>query len=166
MSKRSSIAIITLTLVCFVAAVWQLARPRESDAYLAVLTPYANSSTVLASNPSTCGINSGPVSGVPAQLVSSFLAANAPGSKPISLSALNGSFAVADSRTLNRYTAAGVSPSVLLHGHDLVRLSRVGFNSERSEALFCVEGQDGGLFYVRIQNGHWLLVNFVSTWVS
>jgi hypothetical protein len=166
MSKSTSIAVIFATLVCIVSAVWLLARPSESDVYLAVLSPYANSSTVLASSPSTCGIKPGSIAGVPSTLVSSFLAANVPGAPSISLSALNGHFALANSAKLNRFTSAGVSPSVLLGGHDLVRLSRVGFNNNRSEALFCAEGRDGGLFYVRMQNGHWQLVKILPTWLS
>ncbi len=166
MSKSISIAVILATLTCVVAAVWLLGRSSESDVYLAVLSPYANSSIVLASSPSTCGIKPGSIAGVPSNLVSSFLAANAPGSPSISLSALNAHFALANSAKLNRFIGVGVSPSVLVGGHDLVRLSRVGFNSNRSEALFCAEGQDGGLFYVRMQNGHWQLVKLVPTWVS
>jgi len=164
MSKSTSIAVLLATLVAVIAAVWLLVRPSESDVYLAVLSPYANSSAVLASNPSTCGIDSTSVAGISAALVSRFLSANAPGTKPISLSALNGHFAIADSTMLKRFMAAGVSSSVLLQGHrDLVRLSRVGFNSDRSEALFCAEGQEGGLFHVRMQNGHWQLIKLVST---
>jgi len=167
MSKSTSIAVLLATLVAVIAAIWLLARSSESDVYLAVLSPYANSSTVLASNPSTCGLKSGPVEGIPDNLVASFLSANAPSANPISLSALNGHFALADSVQLNRFTAAGVSPLVALRGQrDLVRLSRVGFSSDRSEALFCAEGQEGGLFHVRIQNGHWQVVKFVSIWVS
>jgi len=149
------------------ASVWLLSRPSESDVYLAVLAPYSNTSTVLASGPSTCGINSPNVAGIPSTLVASFLAANAPGAKSISLASLNGHFAIADSAKINRFAAAGVSSSVLMRAQgSLVHLSRVGFNSDRSEALFCAEGKDGGLFHVRLQDGHWQLVNLVSTWVS
>lgn len=167
MSKNTSIVVLLATLACIVAAVLLLSRPSESDVYLAVLSRNSNSSIVLASNASTCGLKSGPVVGIPDKLLANFLSANAPGTNSISLSALNGHYALADSAQLNRYVAASISPSVALRGqHDLIRLSRVGFNSDGSEALFCAEAQEGGLFHVRMQNGHWHLVKFVSIWES
>lgn len=167
MTKTSSICILVATVALVASSVWVLSRPKESDVYLSVLAPIASSSTVLTSKPSTCGISSGQVTGIPPELVANFLAANAPGAKSISLAELNGSFAIADSAKIDRYAHAGVSFQALVRGQQsLVRLSRVGFNSEHSEAPFCAEGLDGGLFHVRLQNGHWQFINFVSTWVS
>ena len=165
--KHTSIAILLVTLVCVAAAFWQLSRSSEDDVYIAALSPYANSSAVLISGPSTCHVESTSVAGIPPQLVSNFLAANTPSAGSVSLSALNKRFAVANPVELARYTAAGVSSSVLLHGQqNAVHISRVGYDGARSEALFCAEGHEGSLFYLRLENGSWQVVNVVSAWVS
>ena len=167
MSRNTSIGVLVATLVCVAVAVWWLSRPDEGDVYLAGLDYYANASAVLTSEPSTCGIKPGPVEGLPEALVSSFLMANGPGAGPVSLSKLDGHAAIADAAALKRFRSLDVSPSVLLREQrHLVSLSRIGFNSTRTEALFCAQGEDGILIHVRLQDGHWQFVDEVSAWVT
>jgi hypothetical protein len=44
-------------------------------------------------------------------------------------------------------------------GGTLIYLSRVGFNEQKSEALFCMESRGTMLFYLRLDHGTWKLVN-------
>ena len=53
--------------------------------------------------------------------------------------------------------------SVLLQGNLPVYLSRVGFNDEESEALFCVTAQGNFFVHMKQTEGHWKLANIVIT---
>jgi hypothetical protein len=164
--------VVVAALIAAVAVVVTLAslRQSETDVYRTALAQYANDHSVLASAPSSCQIES---TGHPAfrsldpGLVSSFLAANAAGTTPISLEALREYFAIADSDTLAAYQRAGVSSAVLLPGErTLVRLSRVGFNRDKSEALFCLESRSGVLIHLKQQSGSWQQVSTTDVWIS
>jgi hypothetical protein len=170
MSKATSIGILSVTAIAVLAALWFNFRTKETDIYLAALAPYSNSTTILISRPSTCLMATEADPGfknLPPDLVNDFLAVNAPGAKPVSLNALKEEFSIADTSKLDSYTRAGVPREILIpEQRPLVSLSRVGFNHDRTEALFCLESREGFLLHLRLNNGHWQQVSFVSLWVS
>jgi hypothetical protein len=150
---------------------WQLLPPSDSDVYLAVLGSQTSAAVVLVSRPSICdhgvvAISNRPPE-LPEDLFKDFLAANAQDASPVSLERLRDRFAVADGQMLARFGAAGVSPSTLVSGNrELIYLSRIGYNSDHTEALVCVEGKQGDLFHLKRQDGQWRLVQVTGTWMS
>jgi hypothetical protein len=163
MSKKKSIFVVFSALVFALASAWVLLRPKETDVYFAALSPYSNFSSVLTSKPSTCDVTAKSVPAIPSELLASFLDANNSSAKPISLKVLRSKFAVADGTKLKNAALAGVSPQTLISGpRTLVYLSRVGYSSNGSDALFCVQGLGSGLFHLRYQNGHWQQVQMIT----
>jgi hypothetical protein len=163
MSKNRSIFVVFSAFVFAAASAWVLLAPKETDVYFAALSQYSNYSSVLTSKPSTCDVTAESVPGISSALVASFLDANNSSAKPISLKALTSKFAVADGTKLENAALAGVSPQTLVSGpRTLVYLSRVGYSSNGSEAVFCVQGLGSGLFHLRYQNGRWKQVQMIT----
>lgn len=160
MTKRTAIFVVGTALALAMLAGWSLSRTRETDVYLAALAPYPSSEATYASRPSTCGGISNE-NGIPRELISSFLEANGPGSESISLLPLKWQFNTADSAKVDQYSAAGVRDSTLFpQGSTPVIFSRVGFNHDGSEALFCVFGKGELIMYMRHVRGQWQLVKY------
>jgi hypothetical protein len=164
-------SLIVAILTGFLLLGWQLLHSSESDVYLAALDSRTSAAIVLASRPSTCDHGFAALmthpSGLPEDLVDSFLAANAGGASPISLESLRGRFAIADGQALARLSAAGVSPAALTSdARGYIYLSRVGYSSDHDDALFCAEGKQGDLFHLHRQNGNRHLVQVIGTWMS
>ena len=146
--------------------IWSLLAPLETDVYEAVLAPYPEPSVVLTSRPSTCK-SAVKVPSIPDTLVQSFFEANGAASKPIPLGLLSWTYDTIDGAKLAEFTTAGVNPKVLIPaGKTLLYFSRVGYNADHSEALFCGESLSGTLFYLRKHDGNLRVVNAVSTWLS
>jgi hypothetical protein len=146
--------------------IWSLLAPLETDVYEAVLAPYPELRVVLTSRPSTCK-SATQIPSIPDALVKDFFEANGADATPIPLGPLSWTYDTIDGAKLAEFTTAGVNPKVLIPaGATLLYFSRVGYNSDHSEALFCGESFSGILYYLRKKEGNWQVVNAVYTWMS
>ncbi|MFT3807840.1 hypothetical protein [Arenimonas sp.] len=153
MTKRKAIATVSIALMLGVVAALSLLHTRETDVFLDLMAPYRDSEKVFVSRPSTCYAE-GPIDGVPNALLDSFLAANGPDAEPISLFRLRWHFLTAEARLLDRYPSAADRALASLPGDaSTIDFSRVGFNANRTEALFCVD--DRALLYAKRVDGRW-----------
>ncbi len=166
-----SVGFTSLSAILAVLAIWNNFRLVDADVYLAALVPIAHDSIVLASAPRLCGADS--VShrvfrGIDPVLAANSFEANVAGAAPASLSKLREYFAIADSRKLIAYERAGVSSGVLIRdGRSLVRLSRVGFNPDWTQAVFCAESSSARmLMHLRLEGGAWREVGVYGVSVS
>jgi hypothetical protein len=104
--------------------------------------------------------------GIPDELVSSFLRVNRPGRMALSLIPMRWQYDVTSEQKIKRYSELTARRAANLNGGALVYLSRVGFNDDHSEALFCAESYEGLLFYMRFDHGSWQVVRIAPTWLS
>ena len=155
MIKRRGFFSVVFAIAIVIAASWQIYRPKETDVYLAALDFVGDSDPIFVSKPSTCNATRGNTPNISADLVSSFLAANGPTAKPISLNAMNAQFTIADSAKVDSYDSAGVSRAVFTNGRRLVFLSRVGYINSHADALFCLDARGSMLIHMRYSNGSW-----------
>ncbi len=113
MKADGHVVVLVLVVVAAFAVIWNGMRPGETDVYRAALAEYAGlNRAVLASNPSTCGIDSTShpsLAMTNPDLATGFLAANAAGTKPVSLSGLRDLFPVTEIDALRAHEAAGIS---------------------------------------------------------
>ena len=162
-------ALLLASLAGLFLLAWSMLEDTDSDVYLAALGSYTRSAVVLASRPSICHFETQNDPGLDNDLFESFLSANESGARPIPLDGLRERFAIADGSELARYTDAGVSSRTLIPGRrSITYLSRIGYNADRSESLFCVEmaGLEGNLLQMRRQDGVWRLVRVIRAWTS
>ncbi|MBK8286383.1 MAG: hypothetical protein IPK97_16735 [Ahniella sp.] len=139
-------------------------RLTEADVYEAALAPYANDSSVVVSLASTCRIDSDLApKGIDPSLLSRFLRANLAGMPSTDLAELREYFAIADADQLAAYMRAGVPTSALIGGdRHLVRLSRVGFNQDETEAIFCIQAlRSNALMHLQLIGGTWQHINTI-----
>lgn len=162
MNRRSALAAVGIALVLAAIATWSLLGTRETDVYAAALADFANSEAVYLSQPSTCEQDRSP-DGIPDPLFQRFVEANRPEAGSIPLKSPRFRHLVADATQVEHSATAGVPISVLLQGNLPVYLSRVGFNDEESEALFCVTAQGNFFVHMKQTEGHWKLANIVIT---
>ena len=164
MSKNKSILIVLTAIIFAVTSVWILFQPKETDVYFSALRPYASYAPVLTSRPTTCNVTAKSLPSIPSELVSDFLQANSTSAKSISLKALTEKFAVMDSSKQKNQQLIDISSNrKIFDPRMLVYLSRVGYNKNHSEALFCVKGLGIGLFHLRYQNDRWQQVQMITT---
>jgi hypothetical protein len=155
--RRALIAVGTALLLGF-AALLSLLLPRETDVYAAALSQFPDTRPLLVSRPGTCSTGHS-VQGVPAELVRQFQAANRPGTSALSLLPLRWSYDVGSlSRAYGRATIPRARTPVFL--------TRVGYNDDRTEAVFCAEARGGLMFYLRKDHGTWKVIRAESTWTS
>jgi hypothetical protein len=163
-NKRRAIATLVLATAIATVAAWSLLRPPETNVYAAALAPYPEARPLLTSRPGTCGVGRH-APGIPDSLISSFISANGPDARPISLSSMHWRYDIAPAEKIKAYSILTARNAAASRGGQLVFLSRVGFNPDRSEALFCLEGNGGWLFYLRLTDGVWKVVQTEPTWI-
>lgn len=126
---------------------------------------------VALSTPTTCKTNQAHYTGLPPDVVRDFVEVNGKGAGPVRLSVLEGKVPIVsweDTKRLHEKSAAEVFQPPQ---HKLLRLSRVGFNSESTEAIACVEiskgtfGQ-GVLIYLKKTGEQWSVVERRNIWIS
>jgi hypothetical protein len=143
----------------------------EPPVYEAALSGLYSYEIAVASLPSTCGVPERSIEGISSGLISAFRSANAPGVSLGNISSLSRHFAVANSVQLAALDSQGLTFSSAGSAHlKVVRISRVGFDAQKTEALLCL--QTGGIFsLVQLHkfNGIWQVVRFeplqVASWL-
>lgn len=145
-----------------------VAAPRWLDAEPAVYDAALNGLTdidfAVVSTPSTCGARDLRAQGVAPELLDSFRAANAPGTALGNVSDWSRKFAVGNSTQVAALASLGIVPAAAGTAHvPLVRVSRVGFDRTRSEALFCLQAPHAGsLVHLRKIDGDWRIVGTIE----
>ncbi len=177
--KQSVFALFFAALVVagMVTAALLVAPPTELKVYRALLHELEATSTdaVLMSRPTQCNAGSfapnddlnkkfGGSETFRMSLYQSFLAANDGEATPIQIESLTDLIAVINYDASKSYRN---SPGLLRPlNRRIVTLSRVGFDSSRSEALLCIESHAGSLYHLKYGQDGWKLVGDFSTWVS
>ncbi len=167
MKLRRSHWVLAASLMA-VAIVAGLAASRWFDPESAVLVVglagIESPDVALASAPSTCDAGPEQLKQLDPELAAAFLAANAPGASRVDLTPLGDRFALANSRKLSALEEQGQtlwragSPE-----RRVVRISRVGFRADHSEAAFCVRSDlASGLIHLRRQSGAWVDAGTIS----
>jgi len=152
---------VTLCTVAIASIRWLDPEPAVYEAATSVLTQDAPTITV-ASSPSTCGATDANLEGVSSNLVAAFRTANAPGVSFGNVATLLSRFGVADSAQLAALDAAGIAPP-----RPVLRISRVGFSPDNTEALLCLRGIYGSmLVHLKKISGAWRVVHKVDREVA
>jgi len=156
---RLAIAFLVIAGVLAVAGLRWL-NP-EPAVYEAATSVFSSSNVAVASSPSLCGATAGNFQGILPSLVEAFQRANEPGVSLGDVSSLRNHFAIANSSQLVALEAQSLSPQKVGSPQiPLLRLSRVGFNPEHSEALMCIRAPYGSmLIHLRKVDGSWQLVS-------
>ena len=156
---RLAIAFLVIASVLTVAGLRWL-NP-EPAVYEIATSTFASSNVAVASSPSLCGATAGNFQGILPSLVEAFQRANEPGASLGDVSGLRNHFAIANSSQLAALEAQGLGPQKAGSPQvPLLRLSRVGFNSEHSEALMCIRAPYGSmLIHLRKVDGSWQLLS-------
>ena len=158
MTKHRALITLGTGLLAGVLAALLLLAPRETDVYAAVLDQFPDDRPLLVSRPGTCSATID-VAGVPASLFQRFLLANRPGTATLSLLPMRWNY---DLGLGDLWSGRVPYPG----GRRPLYLSRVGYNEDRTEALFCADARGGMLFYLRKEHGTWRLVGTQEIWVS
>jgi len=150
---------------CILGLAMAFAIPRwldaEPEVYEAALSGLYSYDVAVASSPSVCGIQESAFDGISSELLSAFRIANSPGAPLGNVSGLSSHFAVANSTQLAALESQGLGPSTAGSPPlQVVRLSRVGFDAHKSEALLCIRASGGSLLlHLRKLNGLWQIVH-------
>ena len=152
--------VLALTFLCaglLVAMAVMRWQDPERAVYKAFLDELPFSDLAIASEPTRCTAKPDQLAKLSSPLVADFIVANRPEAGHADLKGLGAGIAVAESQQLaNRrgweserwFAGAGKIP--------VIRLSRVGFSDDRSEALFCLRGRGAALLQsMRKQDGVW-----------
>ena len=120
------------------------------------------------SYPSTCEQDSKNHHGYSQSLWDNFLKANEHKNGPIQLFSLKGvANTVKWEDNIQIYDTEGGSKLFRTSNKNLIQLSRVGFNEDKTEALICLEpGWRGMLFHLRKQDGGWVIIRESQAWIS
>lgn len=126
---------------------------------------------VVLSRPSTCESGEAHYKGLPAEAVQDFVEANKKGVEPIRLSVLEGEVPIVSWEDTKRLFEKGTTKFFRPKGHRLLKLSRVGFNKQKTEAIACVEISDGSfgealLIHLRNDGHNWSAVEIRNIWIS
>ena len=144
----------TCLLVAMMIIRWQ---DPERAVYKAALDDLPFTDFAIASESTTCKAKPDQLAEFSSSLAANFIAANRPGAGYVDLKGLGAGFAVADSQQLA--SRAGWTSERWVAGEEkipVMRLSRVGFSDDRSEALLCMRGRGGAFLQsMRKQDGVW-----------
>ncbi|MFD2165638.1 hypothetical protein ACFSJY_05115 [Thalassotalea euphylliae] len=173
MKKNSVKLLIYIVVVCLVAylAINNSAHD-EQDVFLSLVqTIKKNESSKQAafySYPTHCMQNVENIYELETGLWNSFLKANDYNKGPVQLFSLNGlANTVKWEDNLQIYDTEGGSKLFRSSNKDLIKLSRVGFNSSKEQALVCLESSWRGiLFHLRKQDDSWVIVDEFQAWIS
>jgi len=182
MNKIQKNALATLIIgVAVIVAVTGVAYFRyftaheEGSVYLTILNPapelHKFKRFVALSRPSICGSTKANYEGLPPDVVKAFIQVNAKGVKPIRLRSLEGQVPIVSWDDTERMYQSGITEQFHPHGRALLKLSRVGFNNRKTEAITCIETSDGSygdsqLFYLRKDSETWKVIRADMIWVS
>lgn len=174
MTRKQSLIVLTLAAVALVLAAAVVYRDyfnEETDVYLAFLDQFKGEmhpDATFLSFPSTCGGDlRADLPEASSELLSNFLSANRERAEPISLKALAWSYNIVSLEGAKLLQENRLLPLFRLFDGRLIRLSRVGFDPDKTHALFCTEpGGMGALVYLVKEKGTWKFVKFVPTWVN
>jgi hypothetical protein len=176
--KHSLVILIFTTALCCVAAIviYRDYFNEEGDVYLAYLSHSRNElhdvelanefhSVAFLSAPSTChDANNADMPDASQELFENFLSVNNDKEQPINLRALEGQFNVVSFREATQLHENKFSILFRTTNKRLIGLSRVGFDKNKTHALFCIEPNRAGyLVYLIKENGVWKLVK--NSWV-
>ena len=150
-------------------------RSEESYVYLGIFQPDPNKNefknVVVLSKPSICESGEAQYAGLPKSAVNDFVAANSNSAEPIRLSMLEGQVPIVSWEDTRQLYERGTTDFYKPKGYRLLKLSRVGFNKEKTEAVACIEISDGYfgegiLFYLRKSGQSWSIVETRNIWIS
>jgi len=132
----------------------------EPAVYEAALGDFHSYEIAVASSPSTCGVRESAIEGLSSELLFAFRGANTEGASIGNISGLSKHFAVANSAQLAALESQGLAPSAAGSAHlKVVRISRVGFDAQKTEALLCLRASGASsLFHLRKLDGVWQVV--------
>lgn len=104
---------------------------------------------------------------IPQDMWIDFLAANDIGNKPLRLTLLEGQANLMKwEDNLQVYNTKRASLKFRESSKRLITLSRAGFNKEKTRALFCVQHQYGGVFFlVNYENSKWIYSSHTNAYV-
>jgi hypothetical protein len=146
-------------------ALWSLVRTNETEVYSAALASFPSARPLLVSRPGTCGAGQH-VPGIPDELMARFSNANGPDADAISLSRMRWDYDTTTLTKIDSYSVLAARAAAAKNGGTLLYLSRVGFNEQHSEAVFCLESTGGLLVYMRREHGEWRMLRTQPTWES
>jgi len=164
-TKRRAIITVAIALLLASASAWSLLRPSETEVYAAVFLQSPEIRPLLTSKPFDC-LGPGHVASIPDPLANNFREANARGAKPIPLTALSWQFDTVNPARLEGPGVIAAHQHAAAHGGALVYLSRVGFNAQHDEALFCALGAVGAEYiHLKLEHGEWREVGSDLVWI-
>ena len=176
--KALATLVIAVTVVMVVSSVAYLRYVNahdEGSVYLAILNPapelHKFKGFVALSRPSICNSTEANYVGIPPNVVKAFIRVNAEGAKPIRLASLEGEVPIVSWSETERMYRSGITEQFHPQGRILLKLSRVGFNEQETEAIACIETSDGSygdsrLYYLRKDNEVWKAISSHMIWVS
>jgi hypothetical protein len=128
----------------------------------------SSSHAAFYSYPSTCKQDSINSHGYSESLWNNFLEANEHKNGPVQLFSLKGvANTVKWEDNLQIYDTEGGSKFFRSSDKNLIQISRVGFNENKTEALICLEpAWRGLLFHLRKQDESWVIIKEYQAWIS
>lgn len=173
MTRKQSILILAFTAAILVGAgavVYRDYFNKEGDVYLAFLKDIKSQAHDVAflSKPSSCeGATNISMPEASSELFSDFLSANGDNAEPINLRALEGFFNVVSFEEANQLHANKLLYLFRSSSKRIIALSRVGFDSDKTHALFCIETKiSGDLVFLSKENNAWKVTKVSNVWRS
>jgi len=147
----------------------------EGLVYIGVFNPNPKikefKNIVALSNPTICRTKNAHYKGLPLQAIQDFQEANKIGASPIRLTILEGKVPIVRWKDTKRIHEKGVVKLFRPPNYRLLHLSRVGFNSEMTRAIVCIELSEGSfstssLIYLNKIDGKWKVIENRLIWIS
>lgn len=103
------------------------------------------------------------ISGIPPELIAAFELANRKDAVVVDLDSLRGDFNIVKYQFAKRFYKEDTRiPNT--KGYTLIKLTRVGFNTSKTEALACVAGHTGNLVHLKKHGREWSVLNWHTLW--
>jgi len=126
------------------------------------------SSAALYSYPTTCREGKENIYGVDNNLWSNFVSANKYSNGPIRLTSIEGGVmnVISWDDNVQVYDTKEMSFKFSGSEKNLIKLSRVGFNRDKTKALFCLSGNSADFYLLRKKAGEWMFHKYFRGWTS
>jgi len=126
---------------------------------------------ITLSNPSICKSNNIHYSSLPTETVKNFLSANDNNSRPMRLSNLEGKVPIVSWEDQKKMHSEGSIELFMPGDVTLLRLSRAGFNNNRTNAIVCIELYNssyasGTIIYLEKRGKKWKEITSKTIWIT